>query len=56
MCHKLKNSSNEIEWRNCSFVLASLKCNEKTFLKIYNNYDSYKERLSKSPEVKAYFI
>lgn len=56
MCQKLKKSDSHVEWRNCSFVLSSLKCNEKSFVRIYNNFDNYKERLTQSAEVKNYFM
>lgn len=45
LCHKLKNSTNEIEWRNASFCLSQLKYTEKIFTKLFEAFDCYKERL-----------
>jgi hypothetical protein len=55
MCGKFK-SENPIEWRNSAFVLSELKCTtEKIFMKIYDNFNSYKERLVQSADVREYF-
>ena len=56
LCQKLKNSPNEIEWRNTAFCLSQLKYSEKAFLKLLELYDCYKERLVQSPLIKDYFM
>ena len=45
LCKKLKSSPNSIEWRNISFCLSQLKLTEKSFMKLLELYDCYKERL-----------
>ena len=56
LCKKLKNSQNEIEWRNTAYCLSQLKLTEKGFMKLLELYDCYKERLLQSADVKEYFL
>jgi len=44
-----------VEWRNTAFCLSQLKITEKVLSKLLELYDSYKERLLQSKEVKDYF-
>lgn len=55
LCQKLKHSPSPVEWRNTAFCLSQLKITEKILSKLLELYDSYKERLLQSKEVKDYF-
>lgn len=56
LCHKFRSSENPIEWRNTAYCLSQMKYKEKIFIKLLESYDSYKDKLLLSPEVKEYFL
>jgi condensin complex subunit 1 len=56
LCHKLKNSVLQVEWRNTAFCLSQLRMTDKLLQRLLECYDMYKERLVQSPEVKEYFL
>jgi len=58
LCQKLKHNvseNNKIEWRNTAFCLSQIKYSEKTFGKLLECYEFWKERMIDCPEVKECF-
>lgn len=55
LCHKFRSSENPIEWRNTAYCLSQMKYTEKIFIKLLEYYDSYKEKILQSPDVRMHF-
>lgn len=56
LCRKFKTSENPVEWRNTAFCLSQLQLKEKSFLRLLEHYDDFKDRLLASAEVRAFFV
>jgi len=58
LCQKLKHNvsdNKEIEWRNTAYCLSQIKFNERNLNKLMDLYDSWKERIIDSEDVKSHF-
>lgn len=52
---KLKNSSDETEWRNTTYCLAQLHYNEKNIIKMLEFYSNLKDKIEDNDEIKDNF-
>jgi len=56
LCHKFRTSENPVEWRNTAYCLSKLQYKEKSFLRLLEHYDDFKDQLLAHAEVREFFL